>query len=509
MLHTIIVEDEPTIAKGLALMLEQYSDIQVIAICYDGLEGYDSILKEQPDLVFTDINMPAMDGLEMVRQIQHEGMAPQIVILTGYAEFEYARTAIQLGVSDYLLKPVSIKALDKTVNSCREQIMASQNQLRANYLQQCIFNDRIGKETRNPLLGYNCVLLVVLTGAVRSNIYTETILSALPVMPDLQYLENLKDRYGFKIYSLKGQHSNECVYALIFPQKSNPDILGAAKAIFDIHSRADTFVNMILSHPAEDGREIFTQLREAYMTAFMEVPFGGTVIKECGSSEGNRQIGVSDEIQRFCSDFSKKLDYRIVQNLVHSMCSFWEENHASQFQIMTDLRYLFSMMMSYCDTVVGSLQTSEEIVTSCNTYEDLEREIICEITLRFHIQEETEPRNQHELANQVRSWLDKHFTEQITYKIFQDLFHYNEKYISSVFKEEFGISPSKYIGELRIDMAKKLMDNNADILLKDVSEMTGFTDAFYFSRVFKSHEGITPSKYLQKQKNKNNIFKSI
>ena len=77
------------------------------------------------------------------------------------------------------------------------------------------------------------------------------------------------------------------------------------------------------------------------------------------------------------------------------------------------------------------------------------------------------------------------------------------------FKEEFGISPSKYIGELRIDMAKKLMDNNADILLKDVSEMTGFTDAFYFSRVFKSHEGITPSKYLQKQKNKNNIFKSI
>ena len=113
--------------------------------------------------------------------------------------------------------------------------------------------------------------------------------------------------------------------------------------------------------------------------------------------------------------------------------------------------------------------------------------------------------NQHSLAYQVKNWLDKNFTTQITYKIFQDLFGHNEKYLSTLFKAEFGISPSKYIGELRLNMAKNLMESNPDILLKDVADMVGFTDAFYFSRVFKTHEGISPSAFLRNQKLKKEL----
>lgn len=100
----------------------------------------------------------------------------------------------------------------------------------------------------------------------------------------------------------------------------------------------------------------------------------------------------------------------------------------------------------------------------------------------------------------MRNYLDKNFTQQITTKSFQDIFGYNEKYISTLFKSEFGISPSKYISELRLKMAKTLMQNNPDILTKDVAEMVGFSDAFYFSRVFKSHEGMSPSQFLKNLK---------
>ena len=86
---------------------------------------------------------------------------------------------------------------------------------------------------------------------------------------------------------------------------------------------------------------------------------------------------------------------------------------------------------------------------------------------------------------------------QITYKIFQNLFNLNEKYISTLFKAEYNITPSRYVGELRLNMAKNLMQNNPEIRVKDVAELVGFTDYFYFSRVFKSHEGVTPSQYIK------------
>ena len=62
---------------------------------------------------------------------------------------------------------------------------------------------------------------------------------------------------------------------------------------------------------------------------------------------------------------------------------------------------------------------------------------------------------------------------------------------------EYNITPSRYVGELRLNMAKNLMQNNPEIRVKDVAELVGFTDYFYFSRVFKSHEGVTPSQYIK------------
>nr|WP_244092470.1 helix-turn-helix transcriptional regulator [Blautia obeum] len=66
-----------------------------------------------------------------------------------------------------------------------------------------------------------------------------------------------------------------------------------------------------------------------------------------------------------------------------------------------------------------------------------------------------------------------------------------------MFKAEYNITPSRYVGELRLNMAKNLMQNNPELRVKDVAELVGFTDYFYFSRVFKSHEGVTPSQYIK------------
>ena len=106
MIRVLIVEDEPALARGLSLLItKNYTDFEVLGICKNGRDGLHNILKLEPELVFTDITMPVMNGLDMIEEVQKAHFHTRFVILTGYADFEYARKALHLGVSDYLLKP--------------------------------------------------------------------------------------------------------------------------------------------------------------------------------------------------------------------------------------------------------------------------------------------------------------------------------------------------------------------------------------------------------------------
>lgn len=105
----IIVEDEVRIRQGLARLIQKVDmGCTVIGTAENGYEGLQMISRLEPDIVITDIQMPRMDGLKMIEQAKAIGAECVYVILSGYSEFEYARQGIRLGVSDYLLKPVTI-----------------------------------------------------------------------------------------------------------------------------------------------------------------------------------------------------------------------------------------------------------------------------------------------------------------------------------------------------------------------------------------------------------------
>lgn len=105
----LIVEDEVRIRQGLARLIQKVDmDCTVVGTAENGYEGLQMISKLEPDIVITDIQMPRMDGLKMIEQAKAIGTECVYVILSGYSEFEYARKGIQLGVRDYLLKPVTI-----------------------------------------------------------------------------------------------------------------------------------------------------------------------------------------------------------------------------------------------------------------------------------------------------------------------------------------------------------------------------------------------------------------
>ena len=107
MLKVLIVEDEEIIRCGLVETIDWAGmDCRVIGVAATGLEGLEAICSLRPDLVLTDICMPGMSGIDMIERAAQEGYRFRSILLTGYAEFEYARRALEMRVSSYLLKPI-------------------------------------------------------------------------------------------------------------------------------------------------------------------------------------------------------------------------------------------------------------------------------------------------------------------------------------------------------------------------------------------------------------------
>lgn len=110
----LLVDDEPLIIEGLKILVRtNLSSVGKVHVAYSGSEGIEAALEFMPDVIITDIMMNDMDGLEMIRILKDKGFRSHFIIISGYEEFEYARTAIALGVDEYLTKPVEEEALVK------------------------------------------------------------------------------------------------------------------------------------------------------------------------------------------------------------------------------------------------------------------------------------------------------------------------------------------------------------------------------------------------------------
>lgn len=124
MLKTLIVDDEATMRRGLVAGVDWSGmDCVVVGEAVNGLDALEQVEKLQPDLIITDIRMPQMSGLEMFTQLRKLGSTAYVILLTAYDDFDFVRSALQLGAVDYLLKPFRPQELSAAI--ARVQGMAS------------------------------------------------------------------------------------------------------------------------------------------------------------------------------------------------------------------------------------------------------------------------------------------------------------------------------------------------------------------------------------------------
>ncbi|RTE09924.1 response regulator [Paenibacillus whitsoniae] len=116
MYRILIVDDEPMIRRGLQKLVEQSElPIESLRTADNGAQAMERIQEERPDFLFTDIRMPKMDGLALCERIAEMDADIQVVVISGYGDFEYAQKCLSYGVKEYLLKPVNIKAFQQVL----------------------------------------------------------------------------------------------------------------------------------------------------------------------------------------------------------------------------------------------------------------------------------------------------------------------------------------------------------------------------------------------------------
>ena len=123
MLKVLIVEDEEMIRKGIVLTVDWAAlDCVVVGEAANGVEGLEAARRLEPTLIITDLKMPQMDGIEMLRTLRAEGCGAYVIILTAYDNFSYAQSALRLGAVDYLLKPFHDGDLENAITQLRRRM---------------------------------------------------------------------------------------------------------------------------------------------------------------------------------------------------------------------------------------------------------------------------------------------------------------------------------------------------------------------------------------------------
>lgn len=128
--RVLVADDEEMIRRGIMGFLKKYPDFEVAAEAEDGEMALQMAVETKPDLCLVDINMPFLNGLQLIEKLKEANPKVVIVIITGYDRFEYAREALRLGTYEYLLKPVMEDAFEKMINNVRKKLIMDYNAAR-------------------------------------------------------------------------------------------------------------------------------------------------------------------------------------------------------------------------------------------------------------------------------------------------------------------------------------------------------------------------------------------
>ncbi|RIX59564.1 response regulator [Paenibacillus nanensis] len=489
MLKAVLFDDEHIVIKGLAkLIVWSECGVELVATAQDGLSALEAIRTHKPDIVMTDIRMPGIDGLELIRTIREEAPETACIVFSGYNEFDYVKKAIQLGVIDYLEKPITLdkirEGIGKAVDRIRErsEMTKLKEQRKKDLLEEAALNlllygdeaalsawmEQFGEDARRVSA---VTVLAVSDERFRledGEFYrTVHIRNGRENLLALFHFEPLRDDWQRQLSHLNGLTvgSGRTYRSLGDAARSYKEALRALR--YGKYLEGTGWISFeelgdphaIQPDVTEKEEELLFDLRlgekEGFMTKLDEL------LESFKSSAVDPDVAEIEllRIVLQCADAAKETG--------GNMAELIPQGYAPQRELR-------------------DAQTRGEAAGWLR--EELERIIDWVVAVR--------QRSKHSAVEKALRYMEEHYGRDLTQQEVADYVQMNVTYFSLLFKEQMGLSYIKYLTKIRMEKAKELLAEGVPI--QTISERVGYYHARHFAEVFKKHTGLTPGQFRTK-----------
>ena len=538
MLKVFLVEDEVVMRNGIKNNIPwEQEGFEFAGEASDGELAYPLIKKEKPDILITDIRMPFMDGLELSRLVKKELPQIKIIILSGYNEFDYAKTAINIGVTDYLLKPISSAKLLEAVKKVADMIEKEQDNAR--------LIKRYEKEMEENILQEKHKLW----GALASNR-----LSTIELLEKGQRLGIDFTASAYQVFLFKLMQEGDatgCSEELNRASEKVNELAGSWEYVLSFDRSPEGWAFLIKGESEEEVQSTYLETRKELLELVEGYPkveyFGGignvvhrigdiqTSYKEAARAFSSRffldanQIADSAEMVKVQMEqdgkidvskmLSKKREHELVERFLKNgtteevdsfldelFQNIGEQNCKSllyrQYVVM-DLFFCASDFLVNLEMDIENLPEEcrdiNQIVEMAEDAENLRYQIGNLFTETMLLRDSHSKKKYSKLLEDAKAFIDENYKhDEMSLNTVAAQVNISPSYFSTIFSSEMGQTFVEYLTHVRLEKAKELL-MCSNMRTAEIGYEVGYKDSHYFSYIFKKVVGCSPKEYRNRK----------
>ncbi|MFB3169549.1 response regulator transcription factor [Neobacillus sp. 179-C4.2 HS] len=499
----MIVDDEPTTRQGLETIIpwEDFG-FEVVGTAENGIEAIEKYQSLTPNLMIVDMKMPRMSGIELIEKIREVDSSIQFIVLSGHAEFEYARKAIKYNVRGYLLKPVDE---DELIPFLHEIKLGFKEELEFSRVKAKMDEENKERIIQAALTGECMVELKELYHHLGWSTFRiliiEVVNNGFPLSDIKKQLKDYfeKDNKGFVFSS--SPHigillnadigvNNNLIYMYKEVQKNIQTKFAASisqsfKQIEDLTTHFKIASDRIKNQFFYDDGKILSS--DSLPAISVEACVSQDDITQLQLSEIVDQlifameIGDLKVIERICMDAGKYMIYKdfperlIKEEYIQIVTSVLKK-------LMYDHKDIHVTVSNILSRVYGIENQSKlnDLFTYVNS-------------LLAEMLEQIDSNGTDILVKKMMNLIEQNYHKNIKLETLSKVLNYNKAYLGKLFKDYTGEYFNTYLDKVRIEKAKKLLLQGLKVY--EVAEQIGFSNVDYFHSKFRKYEGVSPSSY--------------
>lgn len=500
MYRVLIVDDESIVRMGIRDLIEWEDEgFEVCGEGKDGRDGLAKVLALQPDLVLVDIKMPGLSGIDLIREAREQGYQGHFIILTGYSEFEFAKSAITYGVREYLLKPIDEDELQKIVHTLGEELRKKEGEQ--------IYHENNEQAAKEELLRR--------------------------ILLKLEPRETLRER--MKLYQMKLDDPILCAAVLhdrdLVPGQENDEFIRKTREL-QAGSRipAECLLmdqSMVLVNQGCDYRTWAEELdrqnqriKRKYGKGFSiavghnvsawydlahsyefasflmrhEFLFDGGVLTIDSIAE-QKNAAENPSVDYFCM-LIEVGDLQGIRDCVEIFHTYCLREMLGEMEIKIMVMYNLMQIKNWADKHYGASESTEitASVDRINHTEGLDELLNVYLEVLQGFCSELGYQGSETVIKRMYYYMERNYEKDLKLETFARMFNYNSNYLGKVFRKEIGDSFNNILDSIRISNAKQLLAET-DLKVYQISERVGYSNIDYFYLKFKKYVGMSPKEY--------------